>query len=213
MESHLVFDKNIFEKIDCEEKAYWLGFLYADGCIHQGQYDYRIELGLAKQDYNHLVKYKNFIGKDNKISFREKTASYRYSFRDKKVHSDLINLGCVPNKSLILKFPSEDQVPHEWLSSFMRGYFDGDGSLWESNNRLGVSILSSYDFLNQMREHVKEFANMKIGPIHKELPNGGQRIGISGKKAMSFLDWIYKDAAIYLDRKYFKYLNLCHPYQ
>lgn len=213
MDSHLVFNNKIFEKIDSEEKAYWLGFLYADGCIHQGRYDYRIELGLAEKDYSHLEKFKNFIGKDNKIAYREKTKSYRYSFRDKKVHSDLIALGCIPNKSLRLLFPSKDIIEDKYLKDFLRGYFDGDGSLWKLNHSIGVSILSSYDFLLGLKDRISLFSNCKIMPIHKESPNGGQRITTSGKKAISFLDWIYSNPSIYLYRKYKKYFTLCHPHQ
>ncbi len=49
-----MFDKNMFKKIDSEEKAYWLGFLEADGCIHGGEGDYRIEIGLAEKDFHYL---------------------------------------------------------------------------------------------------------------------------------------------------------------
>ena len=45
-----MFDNTIFEKIDSEEKAYWLGFLEADGCLHSGKGDYRIELGLKERE-------------------------------------------------------------------------------------------------------------------------------------------------------------------
>lgn len=119
----------------------------------------------------------------------------------------------MPKKSLILRFPTSYQVPCKWLKDFIRGYFDGDGSLWKSGRYIEVSILSSYYFLEGVKENVKEFALAKIIPIHKELPFGGQRITVGGKKGIEFLDWIYKDATIYLDRKYNKYLTLCHPYQ
>lgn len=99
-------NKFIFDKIDNEEKAYWLGFLYADGSV--GSTDNRVELGLAEKDYNHLVKFKNFIGLDNNISYRPQTKSYRYSFKNKIFKEILIKQGCVPKKSLILDFPSED---------------------------------------------------------------------------------------------------------
>ena len=60
----------------------------------------------------------------------EKTYIQAYAnIRDKKMVDDLNKLGCVNNKSLILTFPSEDQVPVKYLSHFIRGYFDGDGSL------------------------------------------------------------------------------------
>lgn len=93
-----------FETIDTEEKAYWLGFLYADGSV--GSNDDRIELGLAERDFHHIEKFRNFIGINNKISYREKTKSYRYAFKSQNCKQDLINKGCVPRKSLILKYPT-----------------------------------------------------------------------------------------------------------
>ena len=74
--------KNIlthFENIDTEEKAYWLGFLYADGYVNANED--KIELCLAEKDFHHLEKFKNFIGLPNKICYREATKAYRYSFR------------------------------------------------------------------------------------------------------------------------------------
>ena len=93
-----------FETIDTEEKAYWLGFLYADGSV--GSNDDRIELGLAERDLHHIEKFRDFIGINNKISYREKTKSYRYAFKSQNCKQDLINKGCVPRKSLILKYPT-----------------------------------------------------------------------------------------------------------
>lgn len=98
-------NRYIFENIDNEEKAYWLGFLYADGSV--GSTDNRVELGLSEVDKNHIEKFKQFIGLDNKVSYRPKSKSYRYTFKDKIFKDILIRQGCVPNKSLILKFPVE----------------------------------------------------------------------------------------------------------
>lgn len=203
-----MFDNNIFEKIDSEEKAYWLGFLDADGCVHSGEGDFRIELGLKAEDKNHLEKFKKFIGKDNKISYRSYSNSYRYNFRDKKVHADLIQLGCIPAKSLILEFPNEEIVPNELLSCFIRGYFDGDGSFWNTNKSFGINILSSKNFLLGLKERYPLFSNYSIYPIHYDRPDKGQRIQISNKECVDqFLKDIYQNANIYLDRKYQKYLR------
>lgn len=46
---------------------------------------------------------------------------------------DLSKHGCVPNKSLILKFPTT--LPNELVNDFIRGYFDGDGSVYINNKR------------------------------------------------------------------------------
>lgn len=202
-----MFDNTIFEKIDNEQKAYWLGFLEADGCVHSGEGDYRIELGLAEQDYHHLEKYRDFIGKNNKISHRYGTNSYRFNFRDKKIHGDLIKLGCTPKKSLTLQFPTEEQVPDEWLIPFLRGYFDGDGSFWYEN-RFGLNILSSKDFLIGLKQRYKLFSEINTYPISYARPDKGQRIQTGNRNIVnSFLSDIYTNANIYLDRKYHKYLN------
>ena len=44
----------IFETIDTEEKAYWLGFLYADWCVSHYKTSKRVELALQEKDLNHL---------------------------------------------------------------------------------------------------------------------------------------------------------------
>lgn len=208
MESQLTFNQDIFEIINNEEKAYWLGFLEADGCIHNGNnYDYRIELGLKEEDLYHLEKFKNFIGKDNKISYRKQSKSYRYNFRNKKVWSDLIALGCTPQKSLTLAFPSVEQVSDQFLLPFLRGYFDGDGSFWYKN-KFGLNILSSKDFLQGLKERYQPFSNLSIYPIHYDRPDKGQRLQTGNKMIVNkFLFDIYNNATIYLDRKFQKYQN------
>ena len=112
-----------FSCIDTEEKAYWLGFLYADGNVREN----KISLELAVKDKEHLEKFNQFMEKEKDIL----TSGHRVRclFMDKKVYQDLVNLGVVPNKSLILKFPNYNQVPKNLIRHFIRGYVDGDGSL------------------------------------------------------------------------------------
>lgn len=174
----------MFEKINTEEDAYWLGFLYADGCVHSSPGDYKIELSLKEEDYSHLEKYKKYIGRDNKISYRASSKSYRYNFRDKNTHSNLIKLGCVPAKSLILNFPTKEQVPDELLRHFVRGYFDGDGSFWYEN-KFGLSILSSKSFLEGLKYRVPKLKNLNIYPVHYERPENGQRIQTGNKQIVN----------------------------
>lgn len=195
---------NIMEKIDTEEKAYWLGFLYADGCV--GSKEDKIELGLAEKDYDQLVKFKNFIGLDNKISYREKTKSYRYAFRSKKFKQDLIKQGCFPKKSLILKFPTLKQVPKELQRHFIRGYFDGDGWFSNTNKTFQVGIIGTEDFILGFLEAAPFLKGNKIFDVHRK--DGAKRYVFSAKdKVNRFFDYIYKDCNIYLTRKYNHYLE------
>lgn len=194
-----------FEIIDNEEKAYWLGFLYADGNV--GSKEDKIELGLAEKDLKHIEKFRDFIGIQNKISYREKTKSYRYSFRSQKCKNDLIDKGCVPKKSLILKFPNKKQVPNEFIRHFIRGYFDGDGWFTNTEKCFQVGIIGTKNFIIGFLNTVNGInKNNKILNVHRE--DGAKEYVFSGyQDVLNFLNFIYKDCNIYLDRKYEHYLD------
>lgn len=222
-------DENVFEKIDTEEKAYWLGFLYADGYVAAN--NNQIGLGLALNDILHLEKFKNFIkwegeikiskehqfgSKDNHNKKGEEMFSCRIIVSNEKMHQDLINLGCVPNKSLILKFPTEEQVPKEFQVAFIRGYFDGDGTLGlyqhsKKNPRLEESLLivGTKPFLEKVQE--------VLGPGYlmqkKNCNENTYRLGYSTLKAFKVADTMYKNATVYLNRKYNIYINEYCPYR
>ena len=122
-------DEFYFSNIDSKEKAYWLGFLYADGCVHSNSN----EISITLKDRDHLEKFRKAIKSNNKIGesidkrFSSMPKIYHFSIKDKQLKSDLIKWGCVPNKSLSLtKIPN---IPRDFVSHFIRGYFDGDGSL------------------------------------------------------------------------------------
>ena len=194
-----------FEKIDTEEKAYWLGFLYADGSV--GSKEDKIELGLAEKDLKHIEKFKTFMNINNKISYREKTKSYRMSFRSAQCKQDLINKGCVPKKSLILNFPNENQVPKYLIRHFIRGYFDGDGWFTNTEKCFQVGIIGTENFINGFLDSIENIDKKnKIFDVHRE--DGAKRyvFGVYND-VLNFLNWIYKDSNIYLDRKYASYLD------
>ena len=93
-----------FNKIDTEEKAYWLGFLYADGYVHTNNNEISINI----TDKEHIEKFKIAIGAINHnitetIDNRWKKAKplYQFSIKDAQLHNDLIKWGCVPQKSFI----------------------------------------------------------------------------------------------------------------
>ena len=195
----------IFETIDTEEKAYWLGFLYADGSV--GSREHKIELGLAEQDLKQIEKFRDFIGIMNKISYRPTTKSYRYSFRSESCKKDLIKQGCVPKKSLILNFPTKDQVPQNLIRHFIRGYFDGDGWFTNTESCFQIGIIGTEDFIKGFLDNIEIYnKENKIFNVHRE--NGAKRYVFSAyTDVLNFLNWIYKDATIYLDRKYEHYLD------
>ena len=193
---------HIFETINSEEKAYWLGFLYADGYV--GSNTNHIELALQIDDAQHIQKFAEFINFTGKI--QQNKIRIRISFRDKIMHNDLINLGCFPKKSLDLKFPSKDQVPTVFLKDFIRGYTDGDGYLGFSKRgkpRLEFTCGSEM-FLRTMCTAMQ----WKEHKIYNDQRSNAKSLQYYGRDAYEILKKLYKDSNIYLDRKYKKFIEI-----
>ncbi|MDK1672858.1 hypothetical protein QOK74_08230 [Staphylococcus saprophyticus] len=129
------FNERYFQQIDNPDKAYWLGFIYADGCVLDKQK--ALKLCLSSVDCIHLDFFRKDIESNHGFEFTPPRIKNGYSSHAQatlKIYSDvladdLINLGCVPRKTKVLKFPNNDIVPQEFILDFIRGYTDGDGSL------------------------------------------------------------------------------------
>lgn len=118
-------DVAYFDEINTQDKAYWLGFIAADGCVINRPAKRLLTITLAKKDESHLVKLSECVGSNKPIHQRKDGAVQLDLCSDHMVRS-LIKHGIVERKSKVLKAPrlSEDLVRH-WI----RGYFDGDGSI------------------------------------------------------------------------------------
>lgn len=199
----LRFDNTIFDVIDTEEKAYWLGFIYADGYVSKNRNEFEISLGL--KDTYHLQKFANFLKYETNI----KTDSYRCRFQvcNKHLKESLIKLGVNPNKSLTLTFPSTKQVPKKLIHHFIRGYFDGDGSIITKETscvKLRASLLGTSEFLTKVSQEVGIKRN-----IHNT-KSKVKNITFAINNSILFCEYIYKDASIYLERKKTLYDNYKH---
>ena len=191
--------KNIFETIDTEEKAYWLGFLYADGYV--SKYN-QIEVALSLEDEEHLYKLKKFVNTNTNVLKDEHRA--RLLFCSQQMANDLAKLGCINNKSLVLTFPTKEQVPDELLRHFLRGYVDGDGCLCCTEKTQQFSITSTKEFFDGMLKRTGWDENKC-----NYYPSGKAITWRSHKDVMpQYLKYLYDDAKIYLNRKYEKYKTL-----
>lgn len=219
----------VFNKIDSEEKAYWLGFLYADGYVSAKTN--HVGVSVAIKDITHLEKFKNFlewegdikISKEHQFGSKKAVNSkgeemFRCSITigNKEIHDDLVKLGCVPNKSLILKFPNEEQVPKQFQKAFVRGYFDGDGTLGlykhsTKNSRLEESLIIVGT--KPMLEGIQKILGRGYLIQKKNCNQSVYRLGYSTLNAYNAATIMYSNASIYLDRKYDIYINKYCPYR
>lgn len=208
-----VADWSFFSKIDTSQKAYVLGFLWADGhnCISNNTVVTRLQAG----DRSILEKIKTCLQathpvRDFSYLSKGKVRPYViFSVVSRQISQDLLRLGMVPRKTYDSKWPS---IPLELERHFIRGYFDGDGC-WYINYRSRhfggeVNFTSNKQFLVVMAEKIRIHTGLIFRPYNKQsLVCGG--IAKGGKNDMiSFGQWIYKDAeGLYLERKYRKYLE------
>lgn len=220
------FNEHIFQKIDTEEKAYWLGFLYADGYTTVNRHE--VGLSLAIKDIDHLKKFNKFLSyskglniqeshqfgsKSNLNSKGEEMYMVKTAIRNINLWTDLNNAGCIPNKSLILTFPSQDILPKQLILHFIRGYFDGDGTLGiykhsVSNPTLEESLMfvGTKPFLEKVQEYLGKGFLMQKTNCNKLT----YRLSYSTTKANKAARLMYDNATIYLKRKYNIYLKfLC----
>ena len=199
---------HIFDVIDTEEKAYWLGFLYADGNVHKHNKSWHIELTLQERDFEHLRKYAAFIGFMREPKYRKNTKAYRISTGSRRMAEQLIEKGCVPKKSLILTFPSHDIVPENLMRHFIRGYFDGDGCICLRNNVHSVvpcvSVIGTKEFLEGL---LNEYGGNEVQTIKKDKrsPSNTYEVLFHKDEGLRFLSYMYDTSSIYLQRKFDKY--------
>lgn len=196
------FNDHYFEKIDTEDKAYFLGLLFADGNVYLKRY--RVQITLSNKDAYILNKFAECINYSGKI-YSDRGLYSKLILPSEKMCKDLISLGCTPNKSLSLKFP--EKVPKELINHFIRGYFDGDGHISKDKNLIKayyhINITSTEQFLKSLQD-VFTKNNINVGKIYKRYKHkeiSAHTMYIKNKSSKEFVDYIYKDATIFLTRK------------
>lgn len=206
--------EDFFDKIDTEEKAYVLGLLYADGYNNINRNS--VSLGLKESDKEILDKittliqstkplqYVNISSQKKTDGFENSQNQYRLVIANKHISQKLVELGCGKAKTHNLTFPTEEQVPSHLIRHFVRGYFDGDGSV--SNGKAPkVDIVGTMCFLESLQDvllHELFFSKTRLNQRHKERNNNIRSLQIGGnKQCIKFREWLYEDATIFLKRK------------
>ena len=220
-----LFNENVFDIIDTEEKAYWLGFIFADGYIQTpsaSHFRYTFELVVQKSDIGHLNKFNKFMQhiKDN-IKFAHYTRNNkvyercRWIVANKNLWNKLNGYGCTPNKSLTLKFPNESIFADKSLiRHFIRGYFEGDGSLgiYKVGTRTvdSCSMVGTKEFLEVLNNYLPIKGRLRHQKRHSILTN---ELMMTSKIARMVVMYLYENATIYLDRKYKIYEEMCRRHE
>lgn len=207
-----------FENIDTEEKAYWLGFMFADGYIVDYSNKYgedKFGITLHSKDKETLEQFKKSIQSTNPITDVSSNGRqlHRILMSSQKTVDDLISHGCFKQKSLILKPPTG--IPKELIHHFIRGFFDGDGSIFWNKSEFekhNTWLTPSFNIcITSTKEMIEWIINqVGIGKISKEerRTKTWYYRQSGNDKVKQFCDYIYKDATIFMKRKYQLYQEL-----
>lgn len=205
------FNEHWLDEIDCQEKAYFLGFFYADGNVKDGRNsDYGIRIKLKREDRYMLERFQELFESTKPIMDTENfNKTYNavevascFEVTSKYIWNRMQELGCPPAKTLVLKFP--DFMPDKYMNSFIRGYFDGDGniSLREYDTLANIRICGTKDMCKGIFNIVFKNTGVK-GIYYKD--RAGRKMWLydiaNQRDIKKFLDWIYQESNIHLIRK------------
>lgn len=198
------FNERYFEDIRSQYQAYWLGFMFADGCIIRRKYDYSsnivaLRVGLSIQDRQLLDAFLIDIQSSPRIAICNNGKEARVSLNSVRMVNDLESLGCVERKSL--KLTGIPDIPAGLVRHFVRGYFDGDGSVSVQNKTLRINMLGTFEFLSDIRKTLLMNGVSFTEPKVQGKTNCFVLAGNGNKKAQLFYNYIYTGAERFLLRK------------
>ncbi len=193
------YNRNIFNKIDNEEKAYWLGFIVADGYLNINRHMLRIKLG--NRDRSHLIKFIKFIGGNEemlKSEIHSETGNENFyvSLYSKEVMNDLLSLGIEQAKSGKEKVCNIDK---KYYRDFIRGLWDGDGFIRE--NLSGIGLVGSEEVLAFVQNYFNDSLGVKPLKIYPHCNTFKIEYRSTRKAIPLILNHLYGDKDVALDRK------------
>lgn len=217
-----MINEKYFDVIDTPNKAYILGLLYADGYNNPDKST--VCLSLRYDDKYILERINEEIGSNKPLKYikcDDHFASNGYISKDMykiEVYSShmckvLLERGMIKGKSLLLKYPLF--ITENLHNHFIRGYFDGDGSVYTYENKRKykqpiITFTSTADFCESVLAILREKTGIGGGIYDASCHNNITKVlSICGKnQCIAVLDWLYKDADLFLPRKYDRYQSI-----
>ena len=194
------YNRHIFDIIDTPEKAYWLGFIVADGYLNIDRRMLRIKLGNI--DKQHLIKYIEFLDGDIQDMLISDThnitcnSQWYVTTYCKEIRDALVNLSVRQAKSGNEHIP---QLPQNLYRDFIRGLWDGDGFI--RKNLKGIGLVGSYECLKFVQDYFKEQLNIKPLKIYNHYNTYKIEYRSTKKAIPLIINHLYQENDICLDRK------------
>jgi len=176
--------------------AYVLGFWFADGCMRIEK-SYRIMF--SSNDFAILSDIRDALGSNAPITKNNHDQAFDFRVYSKKLYAKLQELGGSRRKSRIMVFP---YVPKEYLRDFIRGYFDGDGSVFfteytrTKDGRRGRSLRTNFTsgsekFLNDLMIILRDEINLPIQKLGVYNNGSSLKLGYGTRDSDTLLNYMY----------------------
>lgn len=202
------FDTDFFETINTPEKAYFLGFIQADGCITQQERCGKVlSFQIHKKDIDVMQKFLSVLNARG-IELRNSGSHYvRLSLCSNKLVNDLLKHGVAYKKSYSDKFPKIGD--NSLLSHYIRGVFDGDGSVYQETctGHPTCYIMGRLMFCKWVQEAIGSQLDISTR-IYKQKGDVCTLRIRRERDVKRFFEWLYLDATVYLERKKRKFEEL-----
>lgn len=224
---------NYFDVINTPNKAYWLGFLFADGYIAKRirktnagneRIEYNLKFSVKDSDDEILIKLVKDLESNYPIHYYDVKSSLgdmreaRLFITNKYMVEKLYNeYGIVPNRTSIQKIV--EHLPENLYRYFILGLFDGDGSfsfyyIYETHRKMLLRFGGSEEVLRfvesiLIKEQLVAPIQRQLSRRHKDGDGTWRCLTLTGiNNCTKILNWLYQDSPIYLERKYQKYLDI-----
>ena len=204
-------NEDFFNNLEDERVLYFLGLLWTDGCIND-KYNL-VSLSLQEKDKNILEYFRNIIQPGKPLYYKKEPHSEQNGnlmiINSKKFVNYLTSIGCGPRKTLYLDWPKID-IREDLIHHFIRGLIDGDGCVYININnpkRCSISLVGCPILLKKVSELLSKTLDIHCGTSKCSQSDKVVNIRVDGRNQCKKLgEYLYKDATIYLKRKYDKYL-------
>lgn len=207
-----IINENYFS-VESSEMAYIMGFIAADGSISKR--DNTLKIGLSAIDYDFLCNIAKKMGSDKDVKLFTNNKGFdccEWHCASEKIKNDLSKYNIVPNKTFSLTFPKN--LSKEYWIDFIRGYFDGDGTVCScGDNAIRWSLCSATDdILKVVVDFFEKEYNIPRVKIQKRPPSNNSHelyyIQYSTKATKQIYEILYPENAFFLSRKKQKFDNL-----
>lgn len=202
------FNEDYFEVIDTPEKAYFLGFIFADGCLidNPKEYRYKLNIKIHNKDEDILERFISLLDSEVEIWRSKNREISEIGFSSKKMINDLKNIGVYQNKTYTIEYPKIDEKLER---HFLRGYFDGDGCIRINEDKRDQSkrgdlriVGGSVKFIETLNERMGKLFGVNVNKLYGPKNKQYKFVGWAGMSDIEQIyNGFYSDTDLFLVRK------------